>query len=130
LGYAIHEDNQKNLISHLKNKLGYTYKSGSGSDRYDIETIHIDAADAWDDQDGVLADQDMPANVDVTYKRSTKSGFSNYKLFFTNNTDGGYQLPFYLEPLSKYGLARHRDLMNLYITPGKNYAVLRLMRKR
>lgn len=129
LGYAIlmGEEVKNPLIEHLRNKLGIVPREGTASDVYDIEKIVIDAADAWSNAGGVLADQDMPANVEASYQRTTKKGFVGYKLFFTSNPDGGYQLPFLLEPDSKYGLGRYRDLMNLPIKVGTDYPLLRLI---
>ena len=126
LGYAVPTSNTA-LVNHLTNNLGITSQQGVAADKYTIETIHIDAADAWDDGGGVLEDQDPPANVAVTYVRSNMTDFTNYKLFFVSNTDGGYQLGFLLEPRAKYGLPRYRDLLNLPVVAGTDYSILRLM---
>lgn len=126
LGYAVPTSNTA-LVDHLTDKLGITSQQGIAADTYTIETIHIDAADAWDDAGGVLADQLPPENVVTTYVRSTMTDFTDYKLFFVSNTDGGYQLGFLLEPRAKYGLPRYRDLLNLPVTAGEDYSILRLM---
>ena len=57
-----------------------------------------------------------------------EDNLSNYKIFLTSQ-EGGYSLPFLLEPQSEYGLTRYREL-KLRFEPGDTYPIVRVIKKK
>lgn len=68
-----------------------------------------------------------PTNVKLM-SIEEEDNLSNYEIFLTNQ-EGGYSLPFLLEPQSEYGLPRYKEL-NLALTSGDIYPIVKVINYR
>ncbi|MGI9010614.1 MAG: hypothetical protein ACR2F1_05455, partial [Nitrososphaeraceae archaeon] len=68
-----------------------------------------------------------PKNVRLI-SMEEEDNLSNYEIFLTSQ-EGGYSLPFLLEPQSKFGLPRYKEL-NLALNSGNIYPIVKVIKNK
>lgn len=129
MAYAIHNTNEEDLNVYMK-WWGFEWTQGLAGDSYDTEQFHCTTAGAWDDEDGNITAQWTQPNVTGYNVSATRTNFSQYTIYSTNQF-GGDLLLYLLEPLAEGNISRHQTLFpTLRLRVNDDFPILRLIRKR